>query len=193
MVLTHSTSWYHWSKYTSVFPGVASPLKVFILGYPASVQLWACWGGRNLHWPMEDCWATAWAWQFTIPSPLQGPHPHGPCWLHCCPHGSMCWPRVTCAGVLHPPSWPSWSKWPPTLPTAGLYQVPRYPWLRSPGAYCLGWVCWGRLEFHPINWGLHGRTCGVTASCGYLIPYLFGTQGSDTEHNGIVMPNHGCC
>ena len=73
--------------------------------------------------------------------------------------------------------------WPPAPHIAGHYQVPRYPWLGSS---------------RPIVWAgfAGGGWTSIPSSgalCGYVVPYLLGNQGPDTEHNGVAMSNCGHC
>ena len=66
----HWTSWYHCSKDTLVFPGVASLLKVLILGVPILSQA----ASKLSRWQISvsaqgDLWATVWSHYVQTPPP----------------------------------------------------------------------------------------------------------------------------
>ena len=86
--LMHWMSWYHCLKDTSVFPGVASPLKVLILRVPilspAASMLRRLLTSTLARWGLASYCVGSFG-----PHSLHlwGPLPHHPCWLHCCSQG----------------------------------------------------------------------------------------------------------
>ena len=147
------TSWYHCLKNTLVFPGVASPLKVLILGVPIlspAVSVLRRWPTFALaQGGLADC---------CMGSP--GPHPsfsegHFPV-IHVgyptTPRDPQDCPRVTHVGSP-PTSWLPLTGHPPVPLVVIHHQGPGGPWVVLSGAHCISGAHWGEVGSPPLHPG----------------------------------------
>ena len=189
----HWSLWYHCSKDTSVFPGVASLIMVLILGVPVlniamimlRRQLTSTLAQRGL---MGCCTVllcpTPPPQKATSPSSMSASlSPPGPCTPA---------QRETCVGMV--PSYLAVSNWTASCAShswsssrSWRFLVIRSVWgpLSKGGLLGRGWAS----TPHP---GQEPECQRVITLYGSLVPHLHGHWGTDAESDRLTMPVHGC-
>ena len=183
----HWTSWYHCLKDTSVFPGVASPLKVLILGVPILSLAVSMLGrqltstsaqgglvghyvgllGPHLLTPLRSTSLSSMSVSFLPPGTLR------------LPRGDLCWgcfPSLIAISI-----WRTCS-----APLVDHHWGPRHPWLVPAGAHWLGWAHWGEVGYPPPTLDRHPSIRGVTAPCSNVAPYLHTRWGQIQSWMGAL-------
>ena len=187
----HWILWYHYLNHTSVFPGVASPLKVLILDTHPKPSLEHVEEAADIHIGRGDLWTAAHAclvpilspWKVTSPSstlaillsPATLRLPWGDPFLGTAP-SLLAASNWTPSGTSHScSSSRSWS----------LCLVPS-------GAHCLSGAHWGEAGSHLPILGRPLCIGGATALCSDVVLYLCTHQGPDTELDRLAMSDLGC-
>ena len=180
----HWALWYHCSKDTLVFPGVAFPLNVLIVRVPnhslaaSMLRRWpnisSVWGGP------EGCCAG-----------LLGPHPpledHFPVIQYSI--------NSSCRAMSLTQRWPKWGCCPSLLALSSWISSKTSLSWASLTSLRARWNCaqdsWGWLGDHFSTQNWHLGTRRTPAPRGHLFPYLCNCNWADTDLNGFIVPCHG--